>query len=155
MLSVAVAPDGRTVVTGDNNGDVSAFDTATWRRQASYRTGLPVRTLRFSPDGTRLAIASGSEGDGALDLVDATSLRLVMRRGLGPGPHPFHALAFSPDSRVLATGYARIQPRSRTARNADCSRAGTPTAAAHWANHGPSRASAKSSSSRSGAARDS
>ncbi len=106
MLAVAVAPDGRTLVTGDNNGDVSAFATTTWQRQASYRTGLSVRTLRFSPDGTRLAIASGNEGDRALDLVDAASLRRVARRELGPGPHPFHAIAFSPDSRVLATGYA-------------------------------------------------
>ncbi|MEY2515559.1 MAG: hypothetical protein QOJ89_2917, partial [bacterium] len=107
MLSVAVAPDGRTVVAGDNRGGVLAYDTAGWRPRGSYRTGLPVRTLRFSPDGTRLAIASANESAGVLDLVDAATFRRVARRELGPGPHPFHALAFSPDSRELAWGYAR------------------------------------------------
>jgi WD40 repeat protein/DNA-binding SARP family transcriptional activator len=106
MLSVAVAPDGGTVVAGDNDGNVVSFDAGTWRRGSSYRTGLPVRNLRFSPDGMRLAIASGLEAAGALDLVDARTFQRVARHSLGPGPHPFQAIAFSPDSRVLATGYA-------------------------------------------------
>src|SRR5437763_508318 len=42
MLAVAVAPNGRTFVAGDNTGNVLAFDARTWRREASYRTGLPV-----------------------------------------------------------------------------------------------------------------
>jgi WD40 repeat protein/DNA-binding SARP family transcriptional activator len=107
MLSVAVAPDGRTVVTGDNNGDVIAFDAETWRRKLSYQTGSQVRTLRFSPDGRRLAIAGGFEGGGALDLLDASSFRRVAHRSVAPGQHPFYAIAFSPDSRVLVSGYAR------------------------------------------------
>jgi WD40 repeat protein len=107
MLAVAVAPDGRTVVVGDNQGSVVAYDTAGWRQLRSYQTGWPVRTLRFSPDGTRLAIASGHEILGVLDLVDVARFRRIARRELGPGPRPFHALAFSPDSRVLAAGYAR------------------------------------------------
>ena len=111
MLSVAVSPDGRTVVTGDNDGDVAAFDASSWKRRSSYRTGLPVRTLQFSPDGLRLAIASGQEGNGALDLVDASTFRRVARHEFGPGPHPFHAITFSPDSRVLATGYAKYHEK--------------------------------------------
>jgi DNA-binding SARP family transcriptional activator/WD40 repeat protein len=106
MLAVGVAPGGRVVVAGDNRGRVVEFRTAGWRRQASYRTGLPVRTLRFSPDGTRLAIASGNEGAGELDLLDTAGFRRIARRRLGPGRQGFHALAFSPNSRVLVTGYA-------------------------------------------------
>ena len=106
MLSVAVKPDGRTVVAGDNGGRVLAFDTAGRRLRASYRTGLPVRTLRFSPDGTRLAIASGHNAAGALDLVDAATLHRIAHRRLPAGPE-FHTLAFSPDSRVLLTANAR------------------------------------------------
>jgi DNA-binding SARP family transcriptional activator/WD40 repeat protein len=108
MLAVAVAPDGKTVVAGDNQGRVVAYDTTGWRRRGSYGTGWPVRTLQFSPDGTRLAIASGYESLGVLDLVDAASFHGIARHELGPGPQPFHALAFSPDSRVLMTGYARL-----------------------------------------------
>jgi DNA-binding SARP family transcriptional activator/WD40 repeat protein len=106
MLAVGVAPSGRVVVSGDNRGGVVEFDTSGWRRGASYDTGLPVRTLRFSPDGTRLAIASGNESAGELDLLDVASFHRIARRRLGPGPQAFHALAFSPDSRVLVTGYA-------------------------------------------------
>jgi WD40 repeat protein/DNA-binding SARP family transcriptional activator len=106
MLAVAVAPDGRTVVTGDNKGNVAAFDATGWRQRSSYRTGLPVRTLRFSPDGARLAIASGHESAAALDLLDARSFRRVAHHSLGEAGHPFHAIAFSPDSRVLVSGYA-------------------------------------------------
>jgi WD40 repeat protein/DNA-binding SARP family transcriptional activator len=106
MLAVGASTNGRVVVAGDNRGGVVAFDTAGWRREASYRTGLPVRTLRFSPDGTRLAIASGNEAAAALDLLDASTFHRIARRGLGPGTQPFHTLAFSPDSRVLVTGYA-------------------------------------------------
>jgi WD40 repeat protein len=107
MLSVAVAPTGRTFVAGDNHGNVSAFDARTWRREASYRTGFPVRTLQFSADGTRLAIASGLDNVGVLDLLDAVTFRRVAQHNFEPTTHPFHAIAFSPDSSVLVTGYAR------------------------------------------------
>jgi WD40 repeat protein len=106
MLSVAVAPDGRTVVTGDNNGIVQRYDAATWRRTSVYRSGIAVRTLLFSPDGTRLAIASANEYGGALDLLDALSFQRVSRETFGEGVYPFHAIAFSPDSRILASGYS-------------------------------------------------
>ena len=107
MLSVAVAPNGRTFVAGDNHGNVSAFDARTWRREASYRTGFPVRTLQFSADGTRLAIASGLDVVGRLDLLDAATFRRVAQHNFELITHPFHAIAFSPDSSVLVTGYAR------------------------------------------------
>lgn len=106
MLAVAVTPDGRTVLTGDNAGTVQRYDAATWRREATYRTGFAVRAFRFSPDGTRLAIASGTEAGGALDLLDARSFLRVSRRTFRDGAYPFHAVAFSPDSRVLVSGYA-------------------------------------------------
>jgi DNA-binding SARP family transcriptional activator len=115
MLSVAVKPGGRTVVAGDNGGRVLAFDTAGRRLRASYRTGLPVRTFRFSPDGTRLAIASGHNAAGALDLVDAATLHRVAHHRLPAGPE-FHSLAFSPDSRVLLTANARWGGRGMLAR---------------------------------------
>jgi WD40 repeat protein len=106
MLSVAVHPDGQPVVAGDNAGRILAFDSAGRRLAAKYRTGHPVNTLRFSPDGTRLAVASGDEGAGAFDLLDATTFRRIAHRDVGWSSQAFRTVAFSPDSRVLVTGYA-------------------------------------------------
>jgi len=64
-----------------------------------------LKSETISPE-VRLAIASGNEAAAALDLLDASTFHRIARRGLGPGTQPFHTLAFSPDSRVLVTGYA-------------------------------------------------
>jgi WD40 repeat protein/DNA-binding SARP family transcriptional activator len=106
MLSVAVHPGGELVVAGDHTGRVLAFDGTGRRLGRSYRTGLPVRTLRFSPDGRRIAVASGHEGEGALDLLEADTLRRIAHRRFGQSAEAFRNIAFSPDSRVLAFGYA-------------------------------------------------
>src|SRR5262249_47122984 len=71
--------------------------------------GPVVNAVAFSPDGRRLAVASGSRSDhpgGAGDLVglDLTTDREVFaHRGLAGG---IRAVGFSPDGRWLAAGHA-------------------------------------------------
>jgi DNA-binding SARP family transcriptional activator/WD40 repeat protein len=108
MLAVASRPDGRVVAAGDNRGRVVIFDTATRRRIADpYGTGLPIHVIRFSPDGTRLVLASGNEQGAALDLLDGRSFhRIAHHRLTGLAPDAFGGIAFAPDSRSFLTSYA-------------------------------------------------
>jgi WD40 repeat protein/DNA-binding SARP family transcriptional activator len=106
MLAVAVHPSGRRIIAGDNQGSLAVFDEGGRRLAGGFRTGLPVQAIRFSPDGTRVAVASGHEGVGAFDLLDAVTLRRIAHRRLGWSGEPFRILAFSPDSRVVATSFA-------------------------------------------------
>ncbi|MFC3456095.1 nSTAND1 domain-containing NTPase [Amycolatopsis speibonae] len=67
---------------------------------AGFSTG-DIRSVAFSPDGTRVATISS---DQALEIRDSTSLRTLITV---PGPPAaatsFGAVAFSPDGRTLAT----------------------------------------------------
>ena len=96
----------RTLVMGDSAGNVEVVDLAT-RRQIgrTLRVGGPVTAVRFSPDGSRLAVTSVNFAqDGVLTLLDARTLAEV-RPPDTIGYSPYVSLAdpvYSPDSRVLA-----------------------------------------------------
>ena len=105
-------------------GNVLAFDATTWRRQASYRTGGPVRTLAFSPDGTRLAIASGIERDGRLDLLDAASFRRIAHHRIGTRAAAVPTRSRSRPTPASWCRATRAGTRSGSARSRGCSRAG-------------------------------
>ncbi len=114
--AVAFSPDGRYLVTGQLEGDVQVWDAKTGQpvQVLDARTGQKfdtfathdreIRGVVFSRDGGRLAVASG---DGMVTLWDATRLdekqeaRLPLRARV---PGPSVNVAFSPDSRRLATG---------------------------------------------------
>jgi WD40 repeat protein len=127
-FAVDFSPDGRHLVTGQLNGAVLVWDAKTGQPVPvlDARTGQPVpvldartgqefvntfaghdreiRAVVFSRNGNHFASASG---DGEVKLWDATRLdekqepRLTLRaRVPGPGVN----VAFSPDSRRLATG---------------------------------------------------
>lgn len=68
-----------------------------FRLQIPHRGGIP---LAYSPDGRFLACSSPSWG---VDVLDAATGK-VLARQQGPQVSLF-SLAFSPDSRLLATGY--------------------------------------------------
>jgi WD40 repeat protein/DNA-binding SARP family transcriptional activator len=105
MLAVAVRPDGKGIVAGDNRGHLIAFDAQGRRLGPRYDTGLPIQAIRFSPNGTRLAVATGEEFDGKLLLLDGTSLRPIARHRLPVLDAPLRSMDFSPDSRELVTSW--------------------------------------------------
>jgi WD40 repeat protein len=121
LAAIAVAPDGRTIATGGDGGNVVFLDAASGRRIGEpYRDpGATVQLLAFSPDGRRLAVA-GSNADTAiafLDLVDVRTHERVRTLFIDPDQTAaqYNGLAFSPDAHVLAASYLAEQvfPRGR------------------------------------------
>ena len=102
LSQLALRPDGRVLVVGDNHGNVSFLDPVTHRRlrppyrpQPSY-----IRQLVFSPDGSRLAVG----GVGMIELLDGRTFRRVAALQV-PGDIQYINVAFSPDGRVLVAMY--------------------------------------------------
>jgi WD40 repeat protein len=108
LTALDLSPDGRTLAVGSNQGDVLFFDAVSGRpdgRPYATPSGA-VAAVRFSPDGTRLAV----EGDEFVDILDARTHQHRARLVAGPPsgsslvniPLVLGTLAFSADSRVLA-----------------------------------------------------
>jgi WD40 repeat protein len=98
-ISVAFAPDGRTLAVGDRSGIISLFEVASGRRLRSWKGhGGLVYSLAWHPDSTRLASASVAllGGNNEVKLWDPADGREVLEL---PGRFP---VAFSPDGNLLA-----------------------------------------------------
>ncbi len=67
VRALAVSPDGRQLVSGDEKGNLRLWDAATGKARGSYKTGLVVQSVAFSRDGRRLAVALW---DGTIGIVD-------------------------------------------------------------------------------------
>jgi WD40 repeat protein len=93
-LVATFSPDGKTVVSaGDGAG--KRWDTATGKLLGQLPRGQR-SALLFAPNGRWLADAGG-------DLLDATSGEVVVRLVPRDSPYALVALAFAPDSSLLAT----------------------------------------------------
>ncbi|MEV4379307.1 AAA family ATPase [Streptosporangium sp. NPDC049644] len=99
VRAIAFSPDGRTLVTGDDD-KILLWDTAT----RTLRDSLPTRqkdlvfAAAFSPDGRMLATVNATD----VQFWDVSTRRL---RATLTSAHlsTIRALAFSPDGRLLAT----------------------------------------------------
>ena len=106
VLTLAVAPDGKTFATGSEDGMVRILDAAS-RRVVREMKGhaAPVRAVAYSPDGIYLASAASDQAKGQggeVVLWNAATGRLV-HTIKDPLPFPL-ALAVSPDGKTLAIG---------------------------------------------------
>jgi WD40 repeat protein len=111
--AIAVSPDGATVVAA-HDGFVQARAVATG--QQLWRLDRPASSLRFSNDGTLLAL-TGNVGVKGVALVDASDGSLRRDRELiRAAPRRCPCLAWSCDDRILATadqesGHVRLWHR--------------------------------------------
>jgi WD40 repeat protein/serine/threonine protein kinase len=100
VFTVAFSPDGKTLASGDWDGNVKLWDVSTGQERAS----LPghqrwVTRLAFTPDGKSL-VSSG--GDACVKLWDVATSE---ERASFPGPVHARSVAVSPDGRTLAAGW--------------------------------------------------
>ena len=83
--------------------EVPILNAKTGQLLARWVSPLPLRCLRFSPDGTRLAVSSSNNGPEKqifIALLDAKTGDLL---GSVDTPHGPSCMEFSPDGRYLAT----------------------------------------------------
>ena len=122
LTALDLSPNGRTLAAGDSRGNVLFLDAVTGRRAGRpYKAPFAISAVRFSPDGTLLAVA----GPDFVDILDArthrvqeTSVRRAPDRlALVNFPLVLGTIAFSPDSRVLAADVIRNEPRRRSSTN--------------------------------------
>jgi hypothetical protein len=100
ILAVAFSPDGATIVSGGEDGQVCLWDAATGSETRQFRAhDERVDGLAMSPDGKMLATCSH---DRSVRLWDLASGR--ERRRFCTSDGWVSAVAWSPDSTVLATG---------------------------------------------------
>jgi WD40 repeat protein len=104
VLSLAFAPHGGLLATGDHEGYVRLWDLSTGRERFATRAhARGVTALAFSDDGRTLASAS-NHADPAARLWDASSGRaLATLRGHAAA---VQGVAFAPGGRAVATASA-------------------------------------------------
>jgi WD40 repeat protein len=111
VSSVAFLPDGHRIVSASLYGDIDIWNADTGRQilpiqsasNVSWVSSPSVRSLAISPDGSRLASASGGANPAVTIWSGTTGNPLGVFR-----PHSrdeeFHSVAFAPDGKTVAAG---------------------------------------------------
>ncbi len=100
LLSVAVSPDGNTLLTGSEKGYARVWNAHTGAEVMTVGENRPVGTaVAYSPDGKRL-LTGGMNG--AAWLWDAATGAEVFAREAAPGPLDY--VAFTADGRRVLAG---------------------------------------------------
>jgi WD40 repeat protein len=106
ILALALSPDGRTLATGDQDGTVLFFDTATGTRIGKPYQATEVDELAFDPRAGEVVVNSGD----SLEIVDIETQRRVRTVDVGKYPGDPEVVfgvdpAYAPDGRSLVVMY--------------------------------------------------
>ena len=103
LNNMAMRPDGRVLVVGDEHGTVNFLDPATGRElRRPFDAQTPyIRQLVFNRSGSRLLVG----GFGVLRLLDGRSFRELAELEVPAPDLQFINVAFSPDGRALVAMY--------------------------------------------------
>ena len=100
VREIAFSPDGKCLATGRTNKTVALWCTKTWQPMATLDT-VSFESFAFSPDGSRLVIG-GTWPEQRIQVWDTENWELIGE--LSGHKSDVESLAFSPDSRLLASG---------------------------------------------------
>lgn len=99
ISAIALARDGRSLVTADDVGDIRIWDLNSGRLKNTFETGQEITALAIDPSGQLLAAARADYSIGLWDLTTGP-LRVELRQH----QDIVNALAFSPDGKTIASG---------------------------------------------------
>ncbi len=106
---LAYAPDGATLAVGQQDGQITLWDSKTGRRVSKLVGHAEfVASLAFSQDGTTIVSSGGDRSVRVWDVANRHE-----RFSLQNATRTFGALSISPDGRLLALG-DRVNPEVRT-----------------------------------------
>ena len=101
VYSLAFSPDGDTFVSGGDDGTLRLWDPHTGAPKATLRYPDYVTAAAFSPDGSILAIGSGSWKNSSIQLLDTVTLE--PRETFVGHTEDITDLSFSSDGSTLAS----------------------------------------------------
>lgn len=101
VMELAFTPDGKTLISGSQDGKVRFWDVATKKERLQLDARLwMIRSMALSRDGRTLAVGAVYNAVRLWDVANGQELF----RGASGHDAAINALAFAPDGRRLATG---------------------------------------------------
>ena len=103
---LAVSTDGRWLTSAGNGPNIEIWDVQAGRLAHTLSGQFGVNALAFDPDGKRLAVGSGGDGEGALRVWDLRKQTAMQSPRVD---HSIVGASFSPDGKYLAVSSPTLE----------------------------------------------